>query len=149
MWNMISSPATPTVCVGQKSENFHKKSQRDIIDSDTISKIIIMVFEIICNVTYKCQGHTVRLWCWPLTCNLESVIHWDRFWHVYPIDDVIMFQIYKKRIFIPEFRQDMEKYLQLPPHERPGFIFMNSGTVNFSCKLFFRYVLMFLWLKLV
>ena len=49
MWNMISSSATPTVCLEQKSENFHK-SQRDIIDAVTISKII--VFEIICDVAY-------------------------------------------------------------------------------------------------
>ena len=37
-------------CVEQKSENF--QSQRDIIDAVTISKIIIIVFEIICNVAY-------------------------------------------------------------------------------------------------
>ena len=46
------------------------KSQRDIIDAITISKII--VFEIICNVAYLCQGHPVSLWCWPLTCNLKK-----------------------------------------------------------------------------
>ena len=45
MWNMIS-PATPTVCLEQKSENF----QRDIIDAVTIWKII--VFEIIYYVVY-------------------------------------------------------------------------------------------------
>ena len=45
---MISSPATPTVCIEQKSE--FSKSQRDIIDAVTISKII--VFEIICNDAY-------------------------------------------------------------------------------------------------
>ena len=48
MWNMISSPATPTVCPEQKSENI--QSQRDIIDAVTISKII--VFELICNFAY-------------------------------------------------------------------------------------------------
>ena len=26
MWNMISSPATPTVCVEQKSENFQSRN---------------------------------------------------------------------------------------------------------------------------
>ena len=46
MGNMISTPATPTLCLEQKSENF----QRDIIDAVTIYKII--VFEIICNVAY-------------------------------------------------------------------------------------------------
>ena len=49
MWNMKSSPATPTVCLEQKSENF-RKSQCDIIDAVTISKIIVA--EIICYVAY-------------------------------------------------------------------------------------------------
>ena len=49
MWNIMSSPATPTVRLGQKSEN--SKSQRDIIDADTISKI--HVFEMICNFAYQ------------------------------------------------------------------------------------------------
>ena len=48
MWNMIASPATPTVCLEQKSSNF--QSQGDIIDAVTISKII--AFEMICNVAY-------------------------------------------------------------------------------------------------
>ena len=49
MWNMISSsPATPTVSWAEIWE--FSKSQRDIIDAVTISKVI--VFEIICNVAY-------------------------------------------------------------------------------------------------
>ena len=43
MWNMISSPATPTVRLEQKSENFQSRNV-------TISKLI--VFEIICYVAY-------------------------------------------------------------------------------------------------
>ena len=46
MWNMISSPATPTVCLEQKCE----KSQHDVINAVTISKTI--VFEMICYVGY-------------------------------------------------------------------------------------------------
>ena len=67
MWNMISSPATPTMCLEQKS----KKSQHDITDAVTIAKII--VFEII-----KCQGHPVSLWRWPWPAISKSVIHCDR-----------------------------------------------------------------------
>ena len=49
MWNMISSsPAMPTVSWAEIWE--FSKSQRDIIDAITISKVI--VFEIICNVAY-------------------------------------------------------------------------------------------------
>ena len=48
MWNMIPSPATPTVCLEQKSEYF--KVQRDINVAVIISKIIL--FEVICFVAY-------------------------------------------------------------------------------------------------
>ena len=57
------------------------KSQRDIIDAVTISNII--VFEIICNVAYWCQGHPVSLWCWPLTCNLEKCYSLRSFFCMY------------------------------------------------------------------
>ena len=121
------------------------KSQRDIIDAVTISKII--AFEIICNAAYysaakftfpieqssnkatkygirrswklkvkpnhgccsyiaitisyisvfcfiaiiprltefwpfKCQGHPVSLWCWPLACNRKVLFIEIVFWHV-------------------------------------------------------------------
>ena len=32
----------------------------------------MIVFEIICNVAYLCQGQPVSLRCWPLTCNLKK-----------------------------------------------------------------------------
>ena len=68
MWNMISSPATPTVYLEQKSENF--QSRNVTLSMPSQSKKI--VFKIICNVAYQCQGHPVSMWCWPLTCNLEK-----------------------------------------------------------------------------
>ena len=53
---MISSPATPTVCLEQQSEKF----QYDIIDAVTISKLI--VFDKICNVAY----HSAAKFTFPI-----------------------------------------------------------------------------------
>ena len=49
MWNIISSPATPTVCLEQKSEHF--QSRNVALSMPSPSKRII-AFEIICNVAY-------------------------------------------------------------------------------------------------
>ena len=114
MWNMISSPTTPTVSWAEIWE--FSKSRRDIIDAVTISKIIvpeiichdayqcrefsksrrdiidavtiskIIVPEIICHDAYQCQGHPVRLWCWPLTCNIDKCYSLRSFLGMYNIE---------------------------------------------------------------
>ena len=53
MWNMISSPASPTVCLKQKSESFQSLNVTLLMPSP--SKKII-VFEIICNVAHYCAS---------------------------------------------------------------------------------------------
>ena len=89
VWYMASSPATPTLCLEQKSENF-----RDIIYATIVTKIII--FDKICYVAYhsaakfklsidqpshtvsKCGiGRSWRLKVKPnLTRGCRSNIHW-------------------------------------------------------------------------
>ena len=87
MWSMISSPATPTVCLEQKSVNF--QSRNVTLSMPSPSKKI--VFEIICNVAYhsaarftfpieqpsnkatKCVKCGIR-WSWKLT---ESWLLWQ------------------------------------------------------------------------
>ena len=49
MWNMISSPATPAVCLEQKSENFQS---RNVMLSMLSPSQQIIVFEMICNADY-------------------------------------------------------------------------------------------------
>ena len=49
MWNMISSPATPTVCLDQKSSNLQS---RNVTLSMSSPSQKIIVFEMICNVAY-------------------------------------------------------------------------------------------------
>ena len=47
MWNMISPPATPTVCIGQKSENVQSRNVTLSMPSAS------QVFDIICYVAYQ------------------------------------------------------------------------------------------------
>ena len=82
MWNMISSPATPTVCPEQKSENFQSHNVKPNLGCCSNIAITISYISVCCIISiiprltdlwpFKCQGHSVSLWCWPLTCNLEK-----------------------------------------------------------------------------
>ena len=82
MWNMISSPATPTVCLEQKSDNFQSHNVKPNLGCCSNIAITISYISVCCIILisprlsdlwpFKCQGHSVSLWCWPLTCNLEK-----------------------------------------------------------------------------
>ena len=79
---MISSPATPTVCPEQKSENFQSHNVKPNLGCCSNIAITISYISVCCIISiiprltdlwpFKCQGHSVSLWCWPLTCNLEK-----------------------------------------------------------------------------
>ena len=42
-----------------------------------------------------------------------------------------LLQMFARRLRIPDYRRDFEKYFQLPVEKRPGFIFMNSALASF------------------
>ena len=96
---MISSPATPTVCQIFKVATWHYRCRHHIKNNciwDNVacysaakftfpieqpSNTYFLHFSfcfilIIPRLTelwpFKCQGHPLSLWCWPLTCNLEK-----------------------------------------------------------------------------
>ena len=68
MWNMISSPATPTVCQIFKVASWH--SYNYFLHFSFCFVLIIPRLTKLWPI--KCQGHPLSLWCWPLTCNLEK-----------------------------------------------------------------------------
>ena len=74
MWNMISSPATPTVCLEQKSETFQSRNVTLSMPSQSKKKCIWDNLHC-CLLVPRSPSKPVMLTFWPAIS--KSVIHWD------------------------------------------------------------------------